>query len=189
MVMVCPQGMPTAVSAIPGIGELWAETLTHPCFSGAMLSELRTLASSGVGPGSACGHGTHIASVIFGQHTGPVLGVAPRCRGLVVPVFDDCEDGRTTPCSELDLARAIEQAADAGANVINISGGQPSASGEAHPLLADAVRKCAELGILIVAAAGNQGCACLHVPGALPAVITVGAMNHPFQAVIRGVER
>jgi hypothetical protein len=38
------------------------------------------------------------------------------------------------------------------------------------------VRYCASKGRLLVAAAGNDGCAeCLHVPGALPSVLTVGA--------------
>ena len=32
-------------------------------------------------------------------------------------------------------------------------------------------------GALIVAAAGNQGCECLHIPGALPSVLAVGAMD------------
>ena len=32
-------------------------------------------------------------------------------------------------------------------------------------------------GVLIVAAAGNDGCDCLHVPAALPAVLAVGAMD------------
>src|SRR5262249_4400719 len=36
---------------------------------------------------------------------------------------------------------------------------------------------CAANGVLIVAAAGNEGCDCLHVPGALPSVLVVGAMD------------
>ena len=47
----------------------------------------------------------------------------------------------------------------------------------ADPLLADVVRQCARQGVLIVAAAGNEGCACLHVPAALESVLAVGAMD------------
>src|SRR5262249_5552405 len=47
----------------------------------------------------------------------------------------------------------------------------------AHPILADAVRTCARSGVLIVAAVGNQGRRCLHLPGALPSVLAVGAMD------------
>ena len=52
-----------------------------------------------------------------------------------------------------------------------------SPSGTAHPILANAVRDCASRGVLIVAAAGNDGCECLHIPGALPSVLAVGAMD------------
>jgi hypothetical protein len=44
-------------------------------------------------------------------------------------------------------------------------------------LLSDAVRRAAAEGALIVAVVGNDGCACLHVPGALPTVLAVGAMD------------
>lgn len=56
--------------------------------------------------------------MLFGRHDGPVAGVAPGCRAISVPVFTD--DRRT---SQLQLARAIELAADAGAHIINVSGG------------------------------------------------------------------
>jgi subtilisin family serine protease len=36
---------------------------------------------------------------------------------------------------------------------------------------------CAEQRVLMVAAAGNDGCACLHVPAALPSVLAVGALG------------
>jgi cyanobactin maturation PatA/PatG family protease len=81
------------------------------------------------------------------------------------------------------LARAISVAATNGADIINISGGEFSPSGTAHPILADAITACVRRGILIVAAAGNQGCECLQVPGALTAVLAVGAMNVKGEAL------
>lgn len=185
--------MATNVAALSGLRELWAETLgdpriciavldgpvdlSHPSLSGAQLSRLETLAAEPTGGGSASRHGTHVASVIFGQHNGPIKGIAPRCRGLIAPIFQDGADGSVRPCSQLDLARAIGQAIEQGAQVINISGGQFSPLASAHPRLADAVRSCSQKGVLLVAAAGNDGCECLHVPGALPSVLAVGAMN------------
>jgi subtilisin family serine protease len=68
-------------------------------------------------------HGTHVTSVIFGQPGSAVRGIAPDCRGLLVPVFSDRRPGQL---SQLDLARAIEQAVDKGAHIINISGGELS---------------------------------------------------------------
>jgi len=151
-----------------------AADLSHPCFAGANLSRLPTLVSDVASSGLMSGHGTHITSIIFGQKDSPVSGIAPKCRGLIVPVFSDQQRGKL---SQMDLARAINQAVEAGAHVINISGGQLSQSGDADPILVEAVRFCNNEGVLIVAAAGNDACECLHVPAALPSVLAVGAMN------------
>ena len=183
----------TNVVEIPGLEDLWSETtgdphicvavldgpvdLSHPSLSSADLTALETLTLGAVDQGPATKHGTHVASVIFGQHDGPIKGIAPHCRGLIAPVFRDASEGAIAPCSQLDLARAITTAVQEGAHIINISGGELSPSGTAHPLLADAVRNCAENDVLIVAAAGNEACDCLHIPGALPSVLAVGAMD------------
>jgi cyanobactin maturation PatA/PatG family protease len=151
--------------------------LSHPCFKGSALTEIQTLVSDTSNAGYALQHGTHVTSIIFGQHNSAVQGVAPRCRGLIVPVFANGVQGFLAPCSQLDLARAITQAVEHGANVINISGGQMTQSGQADPLLVRAVQLCAENNVLIVAAAGNDGCHCLHLPAALPTVLAVGAMD------------
>jgi len=146
----------------------------HPCFKGADLTALPTLVPDVArSDGSMSGHGTHVTSIIFGQPDSDIPGIAPQCRGLIVPVFADDRCSAT----QLDLARGIEQAANAGAQVINLSGGQLSDFGEAEGWLENAVRLCQERNILLVAAAGNDGCECLHVPAALPAVLAVGAMD------------
>lgn len=178
---------------IPGLKALWNETLgdpsvcvaildgpvdqSHASLAGANFKQLETLVPISASRGSALAHGTHIASVIFGQHHGEIKGIAPRCRGLSIPIFNDGVNNAIAPCSQLDLARAITQAVQEGAHIINISGGELSPSGTAHPILADAVQNCADNNVLIVAAVGNDGCDCLHIPGALPAVLAVGAMN------------
>ncbi len=154
--------------------------LAHPCFQGADLTVLPTLAPTAArSDGFMSAHGTHVASIIFGQPETSVRGIAPQCRGLIVPIFSD--DRRRT--TQLDLARGIERAAIAGAHVINISGGELTDFGEADGWLENAVSLCRQKNILIVAAAGNNGCDCLHVPATLPAVLAVGAMDergHPL---------
>lgn len=150
---------------------------SHPSLVAADLTIMNTLVSAGSKQGAALKHGTHVASILFGQQEGSIVGIAPRCRGMIFPIYNDGPDQSRVACSQLDLARAILQAVHAGAHVINISGGESSPSGAAHPILADAVRKCSAQGVLIVAAAGNQGCECLQIPGALPAVLAVGAMD------------
>ncbi|TRU31140.1 MAG: PatA/PatG family cyanobactin maturation protease [Microcystis aeruginosa Ma_MB_F_20061100_S20] len=185
----------TQILSIPGLKELQKQTkgaseitvaildgvvdTDHPCFNGADLTRLSTLVQHQATAGQMSTHGTHIASLIFGQPNSEIPGIAPQCRGLLVPVFSD--DNRKL--SQLDLARAIEQAAEKGAKVINISGGALTDMGEAEDWLIRAVEMCNERNILIVAAAGNDGCECLQVPAALPAVLAVGAVNargHPL---------
>src|SRR5262249_35336270 len=56
-------------------------------------------------------------------------------------------------------------------------GGQFSPGGGAYPLLANVIRDCLKSGILIVAATGNEGCECLHIPAALDGILAVGAMD------------
>ncbi|MCZ8024930.1 MAG: S8 family serine peptidase [Microcystis sp. M53603_WE2] len=185
----------TQILSIPGLKELQKQTqgaseitiaildgvvdTNHSCFNGADLTRLPTLVQHQATAGQMSTHGTHIASLIFGQPNSEIPGIAPQCRGLLVPVFSD--DNRKL--SQLDLARAIEQAAEKGAKVINISGGALTDMGEAEDWLIRAVEMCNERNILIVAAAGNDGCECLQVPAALPAVLAVGAVDargHPL---------
>jgi len=190
MITTTSLSLPTT---LPALSHLWAETLgspdiciavldgtidqAHPCFKGADLSCIETLVSIQGSQQPDSQHGTHIASIIFGQHSSYVPGVAPSCRGLLIPIFASEVGNFLTPCSQLDLARAITQAVEQGANVINISGGQLSASAESDKLLTNAIRLCQENNVLIVAAAGNDGCDCLHIPAALESVLAVGAMN------------
>jgi len=148
---------------------------SHDCFNAANLTRLPTLIQGeATANGSMSGHGTHVASIIFGQHNSSELrGIAPQCRGLIVPIFGD----NNRKLSQLDLSRAIEQAVNAGAHIINVSAGQLTDNGEAEGWLDRAVQLCKDHNVLIVAAAGNDGCECLHVPASLPTVLAVGAMN------------
>jgi cyanobactin maturation PatA/PatG family protease len=148
--------------------------LTHPCFVGANLDKLDTLVQEKPGQGRMSLHGTHVASLLFGQPGSPVVGLAPKCRGLIVPIFHDDQPG---PVSQLDLARAIEQAVQAGAHIISVSGGERSPTAHADSMLDRVLRTCKDNDVLVVAAVGNDGCACLQVPAAVPSVLAVGAIG------------
>lgn len=148
--------------------------LEHPCFSGSTVKVLNSLGLTDEPPsGESAAHGTHVASVLFGQHGSEVEGLVPNCTGLVIPIFSK----GSRSASQLDLARAIELAVENGAHVINISGGQLTDFGEADVWLHNAIKLCCDRNILVVAAAGNDGCECLHVPAALPNVLAVGALD------------
>lgn len=180
------------IHEFPGVSELWKQTtgdkrikiaildgpvdLDHSCFHGSSLEQFPTLAGGG-GGGPATEHGTHVASIIFGQHSSPLLGIAPSCKGLSIPIFRELSDGLKLQCSQLDLARAIFLSVEHGVNIINISGGQLYPTNEPEPLLAKAIKTCVEHNILIIASAGNEGCECLHIPASVSGVLAVGAMN------------
>jgi len=107
----------------------------------------------------------------------PVLGVAPNCTATVFSIYRENANGELEPSSQATLALAINQALAEGADVINISSGQQTSTGRADRILADAVRACSGAGKLIVAAAGNDGCRCVQVPGSLESVLAVGACD------------
>lgn len=194
------QKAPLTASLIPGVEALWKLTkgdarvtiavidgpvdTSHPCFAGVSLQSIPLQAGSSAGCQEAgvgsCLHGTQIASLIFAQHgSGPVRGIAPRCRGLIIPIFRDNPgmEGRVLPASQSTLAQAIDLAREHGAHIINISSGEPSPDGKAEAQLAAAVKRCADAGVLIVSAAGNDGCDCLHIPAALPYILVVGSLD------------
>jgi cyanobactin maturation PatA/PatG family protease len=149
---------------------------SHLAFRRARLTDIdESVSAPAVSEGFASEHGTHIASIIFGQHESRVRGIAPHCSGLLIPIFHNSPSGAVLTCSQVELARAISAAVDRGANIINISGGEFAPSGRAHPVLASALERCDRESVLVVAAAGNDGCDCLHIPAAHPSVLAVGA--------------
>lgn len=151
--------------------------LSHPVFRSSRIKDFRGAISPRLGSSSAAAHGTAVASLIFGQPGTELQGIAPGCEGLLIPIFSYGENGRVIPCSQLELARAILLAVTAGAHLINISGGQLFVADAVDPLLEHAVDECRRLGVLIVAAAGNDGCNCSHLPSAFPWVLAVGATD------------
>lgn len=129
-------------------------------------------------PGSAeaDAHGTSICSLIFGR--GPVRGLAPGCSGLVLPLFfRKANEGQSRPVSQLDLARAIAFGLEGGVSIFNISAGQKSATTETESHLSQVIQQSIERRVLLVAAAGNDGCACIHLPAGVEFVLSVGALG------------
>ncbi|RJF67400.1 peptidase [Rhodopseudomonas palustris] len=145
---------------------------THDCFRGARLVPLDTPASAQGGDGPAAAQGTHIASLIFGQPCSSVEGVAPLCRGLIAPIFR----GDRLGARQSDLAHAIGMALDHDAHVIHVSGGllegrQPIAE------LIEAVQRCNERNVLIVAGGGRDGCGSLLRRSGATRLLPVGAID------------
>jgi len=148
--------------------------LEHVALQGADLSLVDGAVTQPAKAGNRLAtHGTHVASILFGQPGTEVEGICPNVRGLAIPVYD-LTTGRAP---QLDIARAIEMAIAAGADIINFSGGQYTDTGIPDAWLESAVAQCAAAGVLLIAAAGNDGCECLHVPAASSTALAVGAVD------------
>jgi type VII secretion-associated serine protease mycosin len=132
-------------------------------------------------------HGTAMAGIIAGHGHGAggadgVMGIAPEAKILPVRVIlEDGDPARAKARSTRGnaLAEGIRWAADHGADVINLSLGDDSAS--AHPERAEdeAVQYALKKGSVVVASAGNGGEKGDHIsyPAAYPGVIAATAVD------------
>jgi thermitase len=113
------------------------------------------------------GHGTHIAGIIAAKSNQiGIVGVAPDVKLINAKVAGD--KGR---CQVRELAEGIVWAVDMGANVINIS----IQIKESSPELKEAIDYAWNSGVVIVAAAGNNGGQSAVYPAAYENVIAVSA--------------
>ena len=96
------------------------------------------------------GHGTHVAGIIGarGNNDRGIAGLCWSVKIVAVRVLD--ADGRGTWSQEI---AGIQYAIGAGAKVINASFGGPTGS----ELVRDAIQQAESKGVLLVAAAGNDG--------------------------------
>ena len=131
------------------------------------------------------GHGTHVAGTVAEVEGNGLAesGVAPEASILPVKVLDANGTG-----SDVDVAAGIVWAADHGARIVNLSLG----GSESSTVLADAVAYARAKGVLIVAAAGNDG-GTVGVPARLAGVLAVGAVDAalvraPFSAGGRALD-
>ncbi|MEV0637259.1 type VII secretion-associated serine protease mycosin [Streptomyces sp. NPDC050619] len=132
-------------------------------------------------------HGTAMAGIIAGHGHGPgdadgVMGIAPEAKILPVRVIlEDGDPARAKARSTRGnaLAEGIRWAADHGAEVINLSLGDDSASAHPEPTEDEAVQYALKKGSVVVASAGNGGEKGDHIsyPAAYPGVIAATAVD------------
>jgi subtilisin family serine protease len=107
----------------------------------------------------ACLHGTFVAGILVAKRASPAPAICPNCTLLIRPIFSETTFGREhmPSATPQELATAIFDCINAGACVINLSLAlaQPSTKGE--QVLDEAFDQALKRGVLIVAAAGNQG--------------------------------
>lgn len=119
------------------------------------------------------GHGTHVAGTVLadgGADGRGVYGVAPEANLLAYKVC-----GADGSCWSDDIAAAIRYAADNGAEIVSMSLGSDAESS----LIRDAISYASGIGVMIVAAAGNDGpsLGSIDWPGANADVVAVGAID------------
>ena len=127
------------------------------------------------------GHGTHVAGILAGDGTasmGKYKGVAPGCGLVALKVLDRFGNG-----SREQVLRAFRWILDHREQyrirIVNISVGTTCRSVSDQDVLIQGVEKLWDEGLVVVAAAGNQGPkpGSVTAPGSSRKVITVGSSD------------
>ncbi len=142
-------------SAVPEIGLIdTAVDLNHAALRGQPI-DLVEIPKNGL-PASRADHGTAIAALLAGRSDSETPGLLSHAKIVAVDAFsfDGTSNDRTDVVS---LVQALEALAERRVRIINMS-----LSGPPNNVLQKAIKAAQAKGILIVAAAGNNG------PGAEP---------------------
>ncbi|GAA0857515.1 S8 family serine peptidase [Aliiglaciecola litoralis] len=120
-------------------------------------------------------HGTHVAGTIAAVNNSfGVKGVLPNAQiNLhIVKVFNEAGWGYSS-----DLVTAVNTCVNNGADVVNMSLGGPSSSASER----NGLEAATAAGVLLVAAAGNDGDASLSYPASYDTVMAVAAVDENSQ--------
>ncbi len=140
---------------------------------GARLVALKNFTSDANAYDEQSGHGTWCAGAVGApEHLN--MGVAPECDLMVGKVLSNAGSGRSSW-----IISGIEWAVGNGAQVISMSLGGPGHPDDPMSLAVDAAWA---KGVMVVAAAGNDGCtigneADTHHPGCARQAVAVGAVK------------
>ena len=96
-------------------------------------------------------------------------------QGLFDPDLCSANGSAQQVCTQEELAAGIRSAVEQRANIINVSASQQADLLSLSSDLSDALQTARSRDVLVVAAAGNQGCACDTIPASVPGVLAVGA--------------
>lgn len=142
----------------------------HPDLVGHLVPGYNAVSSTRPNPVDDNGHGTMTLGIIAaGANNGSgVAGVGWNVKAMPVKVLDADGSGY-----DADIAEGIDWAVAHGAKVINMSlGGDTD-----NVVLHDAVKRAVAKGVVVVAAAGNDGNDVVQFPASYPEVIAVAATN------------
>ncbi|NBJ13599.1 S8 family serine peptidase [Microvirga arsenatis] len=125
-------------------------------------------------------HGTAVAALLVGRLDSQTPGLLPEAKIIAVDAF--YRDGGTADRTDVtSLVTALEALAERGVRVINLS-----LSGPANEVLQKAITAAQAKGIVIVAAAGNNGAGAEpSYPAAYVGVVAVTAVDHDLNVYRR----
>src|SRR2546421_2200222 len=146
----------------------------HPDLDGSVVARV-DFVNDGATALDPSGHGTFVAGLIA-AHGATFKGVAPDAKVISLRVLD--QNGRGTMHSVLAAFDwLLRNRVTNHIKVLNLSFGAPQRSSYHRSLLAGVVESAWFAGVIVVAAAGNDGPApgTVAMPGADPFIITVGS--------------
>ena len=133
------------------------------------------------------GHGTHVASIAAGNDqiaNGSYTGIAPEANLINLRILDSQGTGTISSLlAALDWVLTFRTLHNI--RVVNLSVGTSAIDSYLNDPICQAVRRVTDAGVVVVAAAGNNGKSVngekiygqIHAPGNEPSAITVGAAN------------
>jgi subtilisin family serine protease len=141
----------------------------HPDLQGAFVSGY-DFVNRDSNPADDNGHGTNVAGVLAARanNSTGIAGQCWKCSIMPVKVLSSSGSG-----SYSDVASGLTWAADHGARIVNMSLGGASSSST----LANAVSYAWNKGVLIIAAAGNNGTTSLNYPAAYEPTVAVAGSD------------
>ena len=168
----------TGAGAVIAVVDSGAQ-LNHPDLAGRLVAGHDFVQNDGT-PQDGNGHGTHVTGIAVAD-AGNGIGVdsvAPGAKVMPVRVLDDSGAGDTAT-----VARGIDYARTHGADVINLSLGSeiPIVGAMGGDEIDAAIHRALAAGIVVVAAAGNNGVPVCEQPGAGDGLLCVGAVDRRQQ--------
>ena len=108
---------------------------------------------------AACLHGTFVAGILSAKRGSVAPAICPNCTLLVRSIFAETEaaNGEMPNAMPEELAQAIVDCIDAGARVLNVSAALAQPALKSERALEEALDQAAKRGVIVIAAAGNQG--------------------------------
>lgn len=144
--------------------------LNHPDLQANLRADGYNFGDGNANPQDVYGHGTFVAGIVAASrdNTTAGCGLAPQAHILPIKI----NVAATSTFSSSTLTQAIDYAVARGVQIINLS---ISVDSETQTVGA-AIQRALDAGVVVVAAAGNQG-GSVTFPGTYPGVITVAGTN------------